>query len=82
MDLKDRCYIFLNQIKYPMLANTSTETYQATQSLCTAAKVLWVQGAQEDLSANPDSAMVIGLTRSVRLPKVLDLTVGDRVFAL
>ena len=66
-----------------MLANMSSETYQATQSLCTAAKVLWVvQGAQEDLSANPDSAMVIGLTRSVRLSKVLDLTVGDRVFAL
>ena len=67
MDLKDCCCIFLDELKCPMLANLSSETYQAIQNLCTAAGVLWViQGAQEDSPTNPDSGMVIGLTRSVR----------------
>ena len=66
-DLKDCYCIFLDELECPMLANMSTETYQAVQNLCTAAGVLWVvQGAQGDLSANPDSGMAIGLTRSVR----------------
>ena len=67
MDLKDRYCIFLDELECPMLADMSSETYQAIQNLCTAAKVLWVvQGVQGDVSANPDSGMVIGLTRSVR----------------
>lgn len=67
MDLKDRYCIFLDELECPILAKMSSETYQAIQNLCTAARVLWViQGAQGDLSANPESAMAIGLTRSVR----------------
>ena len=67
MDLKDRTCIFLDELESPVLANITSETYQANQNLCTAARVLWViQCAQGDLSANPDSGMVIGLTRSIR----------------
>ncbi len=67
MDLRDCYCIFLDELECPMLANISSETYQAIQNLCTAAGVLWiVQGAQVDSSANPDSGMAIGLTRSVR----------------
>lgn len=67
MDLKDFYCIFLDELENPILANISSKIYQAIQSLCTAAGVLWVvEGAQGDSSANPNSAMVIGLTRSVR----------------
>lgn len=67
MDLKDYYCIFLDELENPMLANMSSETYQANQHLCTAAGVLWVvEAAQGDSSANPNSGMVIGLTRSVR----------------
>lgn len=67
MDLKNSYCIFLDELECPMLANMSSETYPAIQNLCTAAGVLWVvQGAQADSSANPDSGMAIGLTRSVR----------------
>lgn len=67
MDLKDCYCIFLDELENTMLANISSETYQAVQNLCTAAGVLWVvEGAQGDSPANPNSGMVIGLTRSVR----------------
>lgn len=67
MDLKDCYCIFLDELESPTLTNMSSKTYQAIQNLCTAAGVLWVvEGAQGDSPANPDSGMVIGLTRSVR----------------
>ena len=67
MDLKDHYCIFLDELECPMLASVSSQTYEAIQTLCTAAGVLWVvQGAQGDSTANPDSGMAIGLTRSIR----------------
>ena len=67
MDLRDSFCIFLDELERPMLVNLPSETYKAIQNLCTAAGVLWVvQGAQGDSPVDPDSSMVIGLTRSVR----------------
>ena len=66
LDVKHSHCIFLDELEHPILANLSASDFQAIQTLCSAAGILWVvQGGQME-SSTPESSMAVGLARCIR----------------
>lgn len=65
-DTSDKTFIFLDDLEKPTLVDIDSENFARIQRLCLAAGLLWVTEGGTQESPNPNSAIAIGMIRSVR----------------
>ncbi|KAI9750407.1 MAG: Type I Iterative PKS, partial [Chaenotheca gracillima] len=67
IDLSKSVCVFLDEVERPILARMSAEELRAVQHMCSGAGLLWVTRGAQFESQSPDSSMVFGLARTLRI---------------
>ncbi|KAK4145652.1 uncharacterized protein C8A04DRAFT_10509 [Dichotomopilus funicola] len=78
VDATGKICVFLNELHQPYLATLTPAQFQSLQKLLTSAEgVLWVVRGAYGNSANPDTNMVTGLSRSIRSETMMKFATLD-----
>ena len=85
LDLSNAVCIFLDELDSPILADLTTDEFDAVQRLCSARGLLWVIQDANLETATPNANMIPGMIRTIRnenagiLPIILDLDGKERL---
>ena len=84
-DLSNTICIFLDELDSPILAELTSEEFDAVQRLCSAQGLLWVIQDANLVTSTPNSNLIPGMIRTIRnenagiLPIILDLDGKERL---
>ena len=87
LDLSNTICIFLDELDSPILAELTSDEFDAVQRLCSAKGLLWVIQDANLETATPNANLIPGMIRTIRnenagiLPIILDLDGKERLSA-